>query len=346
MNIIKNYFSTLLFIWCGYLFYSQNSTFTYFFETSYHLEFWWWEILWKNIIHTILLGYVIGLPVFYYFERSPSKAWILLEYLKNIFMVQKRPMNQNEKIALLSWAVKLFFAPLMVHFFSGHVFSLINGLYNASFINNMSWETLHSIFETQLFLLFFSLILFFDVLFFTLWYLLEWNIFKNKILSVDSTFFWWIVALASYPPFNQITTTYLWWHSQDMAVIQNSFLYFIANISILLLMGLYASASVSLWLKASNLTYRWVVDTGLYKYVRHPAYICKNMAWWIGGLPFLLTSLTQGDFKSVILIFLSLSAWSTLYFLRAYTEEMHLSQFDDYIAYKKKVRYRFIPNII
>jgi len=77
--------------------------------------------------------------------------------------------------------------------------------------------------------------------------------------------------------------------------------------------------------------------------VRHPAYFCKNIAWWIGGLPILISSILNFDFKTFIFAFLSLSTWSFIYYLRAKTEENHLSLDKDYINYKKKVKYMFLP---
>jgi protein-S-isoprenylcysteine O-methyltransferase Ste14 len=37
--------------------------------------------------------------------------------------------------------------------------------------------------------------------------------------------------------------------------------------------------------------------------------------------------------------------WSFIYFLRAVTEERHLSSDPDYLAYCKRVPYRFIPGV-
>ncbi|MCK7492814.1 MAG: hypothetical protein MZW92_15765 [Comamonadaceae bacterium] len=54
------------------------------------------------------------------------------------------------------------------------------------------------------------------------------------------------------------------------------------NVLLLVLMAIYASASVALGLKAGNLTHRGIVARGPYAFIRHPAYTCKNMAWWIG----------------------------------------------------------------
>src|SRR3546814_13867116 len=43
-------------------------------------------------------------------------------------------------------------------------------------------------------------------------------------------------------------------------------------------------------IRFSNLTHRGIITHGPYKYTRHPAYISKNMTWWIGSFPFLVTA--------------------------------------------------------
>jgi hypothetical protein len=53
----------------------------------------------------------------------------------------------------------------------------------------MMSENFLSFFNQYFFLFAFSFILFLDVLFFTLGYLLEGKIFKNEIISIESTFF-------------------------------------------------------------------------------------------------------------------------------------------------------------
>ena len=110
-------------------------------------------------------------------------------------------------------------------------------------------------------------------------------------------------------------------------------------------MWIYSRASVSLWLKASNLTNRWIISKWPYKYIRHPAYICKNTAWWIGWMPLLIWNLASWQYKHFFIVFFSLLTWSTIYYFRAITEEKHLSHDKDYIKYKKKVKYKFIPKI-
>jgi len=103
---------------------------------------------------------------------------------------------------------------------------------------------------------------------------------------------------------------------------------------ITLLWGVFVCASISLGFKASNLTNRGIVKNGPYRFVRHPAYSAKLALWYIQGIFF-------GRFCLGLLL-----GFTLIYFLRAWTEERHLSMDPGYIEYKKSVRWRFIPGII
>jgi len=110
-------------------------------------------------------------------------------------------------------------------------------------------------------------------------------------------------------------------------------------------MALYASASVSLGFKASNLTSRGVVRSGMYSVIRHPAYACKNAAWWVWTLGFAYFEYLGGG--SYVAPVLGLAGWTFIYYKRAVTEEQHLLRSDpEYAEYMKQVPYRFIPRLI
>ena len=111
-------------------------------------------------------------------------------------------------------------------------------------------------------------------------------------------------------------------------------------------MGVYTWASVSLNFKASNLTHRGIVARGPYGFVRHPAYVCKNLAWWIGLQPALWGAVHASPMNAV-LVAGSMCGWSWIYALRALTEERHLRSVDgEYDRYCQRVRYRFIPGVL
>ena len=119
----------------------------------------------------------------------------------------------------------------------------------------------------------------------------------------------------------------------------------VMGIDILNSMVIYTSASVALNFKASNLTHRGVIATGPYRFVRHPAYTCKNLAWWIAAVPAISAALAT-SLWSALLVTASVAGWTLIYVLRALTEEDHLRSVDDeYDRYCRQVRWRYLPGI-
>jgi protein-S-isoprenylcysteine O-methyltransferase Ste14 len=91
----------------------------------------------------------------------------------------------------------------------------------------------------------------------------------------------------------------------------------------------------TLGLRFSNLTNRGIITQGPYRFVRHPAYAAKVVAWWCDAVPV---------FGSILLL-LFFSGWIGVYFLRALTEERHLKADPCYLAYCAAVKHRFVPGI-
>jgi protein-S-isoprenylcysteine O-methyltransferase Ste14 len=180
-------------------------------------------------------------------------------------------------------------------------------------------------------------------------YLAESRFLGNKTKSVEPTGIGWACAIFCYPPFNNILGTYAPF-GPSFAHIKSDIIYtpfgweflqFRGEVALLIVKGLIvffftisASATVSFGAKFSNLTNRGVVSRGPYAFIRHPAYTCKCIAWWLEQLPNLGVQTA-----------LALVALCCVYALRAFTEEKHLSQDPDYLVYKKKVRWAAIPGL-
>jgi protein-S-isoprenylcysteine O-methyltransferase Ste14 len=165
----------------------------------------------------------------------------------------------------------------------------------------------------------------------------------NKTKSVEPTAFGWAVCLACYPPFNNVLGTYL--PLRDGTPLDLSISWLGLEISAdsmhlafraitVLLFSIYAAATVSFGMRFSNLTNRGVISRGPYRFVRHPAYLCKCTAWWLEHIP------TMTMMKAFFLTLLC-----GVYSLRAWTEERHLSKDPDYVAYKKKVPWVLFPGV-
>lgn len=238
-----------------------------------------------------------------------------------------RGLSSSERTAILFMAVKLFFLPVMLNFMVAHLRSFIG------FVPQMGGLRLgidsltsagYMVALTTIFLI--------DTAFFSFGYLFEAGFLKNKVRSVEPTFLGWAVALLCYPPFNSLLERYAAWWPSDYAAFPTPELTFIARLAVVAFMLVYVWATVSLGTKCSNLTNRGIVTTGAYRFVRHPAYISKNLAWWVTLLPIMSLS-----------VFAAMSVWTFVYFLRAVTEERHLIADPDYQAYCRKTKYRFVP---
>lgn len=241
-------------------------------------------------------------------------------------------LSKPEKRALLFGAVKFFFIPIMVNFLYGNYTNLINNLHAFG-----SSQAVFSIadFNNVIYPLLFTLFLLVDTAFYVFGYLFEASFLSNKLRSVEPTFIGWAVALICYPPFNSIVNGYTSWYASDNPVLSSQAWTVVLKLCVLALMAFYAICSVALGPKASNLTNRGIVSYGPYRIVRHPAYISKNLAWWFSLLPVL-------SGQAVV----SMTIWSAIYFMRAITEERHLSADPDYQEYCRRVKSRFIPGIL
>lgn len=241
-------------------------------------------------------------------------------------------LSISEKRSLLFGIVKLFFIPLMLNFLNSNFndFSYnVTAHFSGSNLFTMEW------FNQMFYPLVFSFLFLLDTAVFCFGYLFESASLSNKVRSVEPTALGWFVAIICYPPFNSLANNYTNWYSTDNPVFHHPALTIAIRIVMLLLAIIYVAASVALGPKASNLTNRGIVSYGPYRWVRHPAYISKNLLWWLGLLPFL-------SIQAV----LSMGFWSIIYFMRAVTEERHLSADGDYVSYCQKVKFRFIPGVI
>lgn len=260
--------------------------------------------------------------------------------------------HRRLRVALADAAVKFFWAPLMVTFMFNecgnfhtnlagaqqifanlgvggglaHLFdAFVHGGVDERFVDQSYHALYHGLFVV-------------DVSIGLLGYLCASRWLGNKSKSAETTGFGWMVALACYPPFNDVTgqlVPYDGNHGPAYALFNLLFLQRLMMVLTLALFTVYVWATVVFGLRFSNLTHRGVIETGPYKWIRHPAYATKNLAWWTESV------LRFGSPWQFIYIL----GCNLLYALRAYTEERHLLGFEDYQRYAKRVKWRFFPGI-
>lgn len=296
-------------------------------------------------------AYIVVLAIYLMTESDPgtSKSLrffrVLGRWVRAPVVSFRNGLSAEDRLAVLTTLLKSFFGPWMTLSLMGHCMGawasgtaiLEAGLPEGSF---------RAMFDLFGFWFLFQAILFVDVVFFTVGYLVESRRLGNEIRSVDPTLVGWAAALLCYPPFNEITRSVLGAQNETFPQFDNTTIHVTLNLLMLALLAGYASASAALGLKASNLTHRGIVARGPYAIVRHPAYACKNLAWWIGSVPLVSLAFSQSLFAGFLSV-ASVVGWTGIYVLRALTEEDHLRRVDgEYDEYAAKVRYRFIPGLI
>jgi len=173
-----------------------------------------------------------------------------------------------------------------------------------------------------------------DVTFATVGYVLTMRPLDAHIRSANPYAAGWLAALICYPPFTLMTDGGpLDYHpgSHDWTVWLWSWpgLQIVLGAGLVLLTFWYAWATVAFGLRFSNLTHRGILTHGPYRWTRHPAYLSKNLFWWISGLPFFCSNgFVEGARNTAIMVLVS-----GVYYWRAKTEERHLMADPAYQAY-------------
>ena len=331
--IFINYAAALALLFIGYQFFNYQPYYKEFFSGSHNLIL--FTISTKEVFYYYILLNVIVLPFFYLTLPNNHQTKSVL-FWRAIINLPKRKPDENEKVAILGTLVKVFFIPLVLLWFFDHT---VNTLWN--FVDFIEFGE----FFPKGYWLLFHFIFLVDVAFFLIGYTIEHPKLKNEIRSVEPTLLGWFVALACYPPFNNAVTEMIGWYSSDYPQIHDPTWQMTFGIAILFLLSIYAWASVALNVKASNLTNRGIVSKGPYAYVRHPAYVAKNLAWWIGSMPILYAMWFEKTAFEFLLAIVSVLGWTSIYYMRAITEENHLNRDPEYQSYCKKVKYKFIPKV-
>ena len=334
----EHYLLNLLLIWLAFLFYNNTNYYSNFLSsqtiktifilaTSYTL----FGLIYYIIIPSEKIKESKGSIIFKALARISKNA---VHYIKNFNSPYKKPlrMEHHEKTAILFLIVKIFFLPLMLNFFYENLNYIKENI--SIFKDPISLLSINA-FNTILFPVLVGMVFLIDTLWFSFGYSFEAGFLKNKIKSVEPTIIGWIVTLICYPPFNSIFNNYVDWYANDNIELSTLNLTFIIRLLLIFFLFVYLSATLALGTKCSNLTNRGIVTRGPYSIIRHPAYISKNLFWWVTIIPII-------SWPAV----LSASAWSFIYYIRAVTEEKHLLKDPEYVEYCRKVKYRFIPFVI
>ncbi len=313
-----------------------------------------------RIYYYLFATYVVIAPLILFVGR-PRSLWVsknllILGFLWRVIRVPFRrdlggdwrrfKPDYREANAGMFLLIKLMYGPLMLH-------SLMLELVRFSGLRFQIFfqSTWLDVLDVRLFM-FISAVFMLDSLLFFIGYSTESGLMRNRLRYAETNLFRILVCIACYGPFNMVTISVLGPSNHQQFLFQGD----LSHPMTWILRGLAAlfsitlvTSSLFLFTKASNLTNRGIVKTGPYALVRHPGYMSKNLLWLTTLIPAFFPDPTAVGFSWGVyaLVFvktlLGWLAWGSIYFLRAITEEQFLSRDPEYVAYCRKVKYRFIP---
>jgi hypothetical protein len=220
---------------------------------------------------------------------------------------------------LLALAIKVFFIPLMVGF----------GLTDWERLSTTSFAVadFRGFYEIA-----YQLLLLTDVCFGVIGYICSFRLLGAHVRFPERSAGGWLFCLMCYVPFWQIINRNFLTYGDGIVwgtvLVENSLPYVIWGSAILVLMTVYALSTVSFGYRFSNLTYRGVVCSGPYRFMRHPAYVSKNLSYWMIEMPVLGATLASAASGTLALLLVN-----AIYLMRARYEERCCLQHEDYRIY-------------
>jgi protein-S-isoprenylcysteine O-methyltransferase Ste14 len=292
------------------------------------------------VLPSLLLAAV---PYFYWLdarqkpETNPEEPvnayWLLGACLIDILKLRdlSRAYSPHAKESLkqhaLGWAVKFFFLPLMFGFIVLNVQAFWG--WNTNFAT-YSWVRWVELISFALFSV--------DVVWGCAGYLWSLKLLDTHVRSTDATMLGWVVALTFYEPFNYAMGPNFFRYETDMKwhhwLAQTPMLAYFWGGLIIMTAFVFVWSTVIFGLRFSNLTNRGIITSGPYRFMRHPAYVSKSLNWWLVAMPFMV----QSSWIEAMRLCLLLLLVNAFYYLRARTEERHLSSDHEYQQYKKWVK--------
>lgn len=220
------------------------------------------------------------------------------------------------------WLIKAFFTPLMFA-------ALVSNVGGVLQLHLVDFQSSFLVFHQKAILLIFTV----DVLFAFVGYIVTTQLLGTQIKSAEPTMLGWVVCVICYSPLNALVfgkymnyDDKLYW---DNWLTQLPGLQAAWGTVIIALLAVYSYATLAFGFRFSNLTYRGLITSGPYRFTKHPAYVAKNTAWWLMSVPFVAAA----DGPSALAMCAMLLMVNWIYWLRAKTEERHLANYPEYVAY-------------
>lgn len=287
----------------------------------YCLGRWYWDGQYLFAMRVLAIAavplFVLSVPYVLWLDRylvePRDHAWHF-----GAMLIGREPWEADEvKRHWRAWIIKGFFSAFMISILPPGFAAVVEADFGA-----IAHE------PVRLGSTLFELLFVIDVQIGTVGYLLTLRPLDAHIRSGNPFLAGWLAALLCYPPFvygfmgqNGIiqyefqTASWGYWLAGHQALL------WVWAAGLVALTAIYAWATMAFGVRFSNLTYRGVLTNGPYRWTRHPAYLSKNLFWWLSAMPFLVTS---GSPLEAVRNSVFLGVISAIYYWRARTEEAHL----------------------
>jgi len=277
---------------------------------------------WAALRVVLPLWGLLALPYIFWIDRRMQQPRDALWQMGRLVTLQWRGLDGRALGQyLLGWVVKGYFLPLMFTYLCNELNKLLH--YDLGLLHGFM-----GIYDWAYFVLYFI-----DVALVAMTYLMSLRLTDTHIRSTEPTLLGWVTALICYQPFwSLVGRQYIDYDSGmrwDLWLKDVPWLAMLWGSAILALVVIYVWATVSFGGRFSNLTHRGIITNGPYRYTKHPAYLAKNLSWWLLSMPFMLS----GDPAVTLRRCLLLGLLNGVYYLRAKTEERHLGLDPVYAQY-------------
>ena len=298
---------------------------------AYCIARWYWDGAYLFAMHLLGVAAVplllLSIPYVLWIDRRLIEprdgAWHLGRLIAGHTAIDREQLIEHAR----SWTIKAFFLAFMLSIVPGNweqVIAPTAADIVADPVRLSGWLI--------------SAMFMIDVSFATVGYMLTLKPLDAHIRSANPYAAGWAAALICYPPFILMnsggpldyhpgTADWVYWLGGYPLVTA------LFGIVLVLLTAIYAWATMAFGIRFSNLTHRGVLTHGPYALSKHPAYVSKNLFWWLSTLPFLATT---ANFVDMVRNTATLALVSGVYYWRARTEERHLSAdpaYRDYAAW-------------
>jgi len=279
---------------------------------------------WSALRVVLPLWGLASLPYLYWIDRRLEEPQDALWQMGRLLLLRWRDASGRVIWQhLLGWVVKGFYLPLMFTYFCTDLNKLLH--YDLHLLRDFKGWYDWAYFTGY----------FVDVALVSMTYLMSLKLTDTQIRSTEPSAFGWVVTLVCYEPFwSLIGRQYIVYDNGRDWVSwfgDTPWLYDLWGSLILLTIVVYVWATIAFGGRFSNLTHRGIITNGPYRFSKHPAYLAKNLSWWLISMPFMLNGSVLQSARCCAL----LAMLNGIYYLRAKTEERHLSLDPVYAQYAR-----------